>query len=87
MREEQQVCFIIQGIAINKSTSRYYQKGHVINYRSIFLNEPSRHSLIAYSPIVHTLVFEKNDFLSIINEFEDFKNDIRELIDREKTEQ
>lgn len=83
LREEQQVCFIVQGIAINRTSGRYYKKGHVVNYRSIFLNEPSQHSLIAYSPIVHTLVFEKSDFLSIINEFEDFKKDIRELIDRE----
>jgi CRP-like cAMP-binding protein len=83
MREEKQVYFIIQGVVANRTSMRFYHKGHMLNSLSIYSKQPSQYSLIAFSPIVNTLLFERDDFINILNEFEDLKNDIREMQEKE----
>ena len=83
-RYEADVIFLLNGVVINVESQRYFEVGHVLNYKSVFLKCESEYTMMAHSQEVDCLIFSEADFMNVCSEFSDFKKDIIDLINQEE---
>lgn len=85
---EHAVCvyFIMNGVARNLTTSRYFESGQMINHDAVFLKKPIQHDYVAETEMT-VLYYDASTFEQILNQFPDCHEDINQIIKERRVQQ
>ena len=82
--EPSHVYFIMNGVVHNQTTNRYFERGQMINQQYIMLKTHILDQYVAHTD-VSVLKFDKLTFNLILEQFQDFKEDLQEANNDRKT--